>query len=83
MMTFENIYPERVFYYFGELAKIPHGSRNTKEISDYLVQFANNHELFSIQDEMNNLIIIKEASSGYENAAPVIIPGHMDLVCEK
>lgn len=83
MMTFENIYPERVFYYFGELAKIPHGSRNTKEISDYLVQFANNHELFSIQDEMNNVIIIKEASSGYENAAPVIIQGHMDMVCEK
>lgn len=82
-MTFENIYPERVFYYFGELAKIPHGSRNTKEISDYLVQFANNHELFSIQDEMNNVIIIKEASSGYENAAPVIIQGHMDMVCEK
>lgn len=83
MMTFENIYPERVFYYFGELAKIPHGSRNTKEISDYLVQFANDHELFSIQDEMNNVIIIKEASSGYENAAPVIIQGHMDMVCEK
>lgn len=83
MMTFENIYPERVFYYFGELAKIPHGSRNTKEISDYLVQFANNHELFSIQDEMNNVIIIKEASSGYENATPVIIQGHMDMVCEK
>ena len=82
-MTFENIYPERVFYYFGELAKIPHGSRNTKEISDYLVQFANNHELFSIQDEMNNVIIIKEASSGYENATPVIIQGHMDMVCEK
>lgn len=83
MMTFENIYPERVFYYFGELAKIPHGSRNTKEISDYLVQFANDHELFSIQDKMNNVIIIKEASSGYENAAPVIIQGHMDMVCEK
>lgn len=83
MMTFENIYPERVFYYFEELAKIPHGSRNTKEISDYLVQFANDHELFSIQDEMNNVIIIKEASSGYENAAPVIIQGHMDMVCEK
>ena len=83
MMTFENIYPERVFYYFGELAKIPHGSRNTKEISDYLVQFANEHELFCIQDEMNNVIIIKEATAGYETAAPVIIQGHMDMVCEK
>ena len=29
------------------------------------------------------MIIIKEATSGYENAAPVIFQGHMDMVCEK
>lgn len=83
MMTFENIYPDRVFYYFRELAKIPHGSRNTKEISDYLVQFAKTHELVCHQDAAGNVIIIKEAAAGYENASPVIIQGHMDMVCEK
>lgn len=82
-MTFENIYPERVFYYFSELAKIPHGSRNTKEISDYLVQFSKAHGLVCRQDALGNVIIFKEASSGYENAEPVIIQGHMDMVCEK
>lgn len=83
MMKSEKIYPERVFFYFGELAKIPHGSKNTKAISDYLVQFAKEHELFYIQDKMNNIIIKKDATAGYEDAAPVIIQGHMDMVCEK
>lgn len=32
--------PNRVFYYFEEICQIPHGSTNTKEISDYCVNFA-------------------------------------------
>ena len=31
MMKLENLYPERVFYYFEKLTEIPHGSRNTKQ----------------------------------------------------
>ena len=75
--------PEKVFYYFEEITKIPHGSRDTKRISDYLVGFAKDHNLKFIQDELNNVIIFKEASKGYENADSVIIQGHMDMVCEK
>ncbi len=83
MRVLENLQPERVFYYFEEIAKIPHGSGNTKQISDYLVAFAKEHNLEYYQDEINNVIIIKEATAGYENAEPVIIQGHMDMVCEK
>ena len=50
---------ERIFYYFNELTKIPHGSRNQKQLSDWLVQFAKDHGLRWIQDEMNNVIIYK------------------------
>ena len=74
---------EKVFYYFTELAKIPHGSRNTKQISDYLVDFAKNHNLEYYQVKSNNLVMIQEASAGYEAYSPVIIQGHMDMVCEK
>ncbi len=74
---------EKVFYFFTELAKIPHGSRNTKRISDYLVDFAKNHNLEYYQDKSNNVVMIQEASAGYEACAPVIIQGHMDMVCEK
>ena len=79
----EHLQPERVFYYFEKLCGIPHGSGNTKQISDYCVEFAKSIGLEYYQDADNNVIIIKEASEGYENADPVIIQGHLDMVCEK
>lgn len=83
MMLSEELYPQRVFYYFEQIAAIPHGSRNTKAISDFLVNFAKEHNLVWYQDENNNVVIVKEASAGYEAAEPIIIQGHMDMVCEK
>lgn len=74
---------QKVFDYFEQIAAIPHGSRNTKRISDYLVNFAKEHDLVSYQDEANNVIIVQEATAGYEDADTIIIQGHMDMVCEK
>ena len=78
-----NLESQRVFDYFEEISAIPHGSRNTKQISDYLVDFSKAHKLEHYQDESNNVVIIQEATAGYENADPIIIQGHMDMVCEK
>ena len=75
--------PEAVFRYFEEICAIPHGSYNTKAISDYLVSFAKNHNLRYIQDSLNNVILFGDATPGYEDHEPVIIQGHMDMVCEK
>ena len=75
--------PKSVFYYFEQLCAIPHGSGNTKAISNYLVSFAKEQGLRYIQDEANNVIIFGEASPGYEDHPPVILQGHMDMVCEK
>ena len=83
MRALENCEPKRVFYYFEELCKTPHGSGNTKQISDYLVSFAKEHGLEYVQDEMNNVVIYKPATEGYEDAPAVILQGHMDMVCEK
>ena len=55
MAVLESCEPKRVFHYFEEICKIPHGSGNTKQISDYLVQFAKDHGLKYIQDEMNKI----------------------------
>lgn len=82
-MDILNIYPERVFYYFTEIAKIPRGSGNEKEISDYLVNFAKQKGLFVYQDENNNVLIRKPATKGYENYKSIALQGHMDMVCEK
>jgi len=75
--------PAAVFGYFEEICSIPHGSRNTKLISDYLVNFAKSHELRYIQDDADNVIIFGDATPGYEDHAPIILQGHMDMVCEK
>ncbi len=79
----KNLKPEKVFYYFEEVTRIPRGSGNEKEISDYLLNLANNKGWDVIQDEFLNIIIRKPATSGYENAPVVMIQGHMDMVCEK
>lgn len=83
MGILSNLEPKPVFDYFEEICKIPHGSTNTKAISDYCVKFAKEHHLNHIQDDVNNVIIFKKGTDGYENAAPVILQGHLDMVCEK
>ena len=83
MRILENLEPQDVFYYFEEICKIPHGSGNTGQISDYLKAFADEHGLYCRQDELNNIIMVKEASKGYEDHEPVLLQGHMDMVAVK
>lgn len=83
MQRLDHSIANRVFYYFQEISKIPHGSGNTKAISDYCVSFAKEHNLKYYQDEINNVIIVREATPGYEHHKPYILQGHLDMVCEK
>ena len=80
MGVLSNLEPKKVFYYFEEITKIPHGSGNVEQISNFLVDFAKAHGLFYIQDAMKNVIMVKEATPGYENEPVVILQGHMDMV---
>lgn len=83
MSVLSHLQPQSVFHYFEEICRIPHGSGNVKQISDYLKQFADSRGLECIQDEMFNVIIIKEATLGYEEEEAVILQGHMDMVAVK
>lgn len=78
-----NLKPEKVFHFFEEMSKIPRTSGNEKAISDWLVAFGKERGLETIQDEALNVIIKKPGTKGYEDKAPVIIQGHMDMVGEK
>ncbi len=80
MRVLENLEPKKVFYYFEEICRIPHGSGNVEAISDYLKNFATKRGLEVIQDKIKNIIIIKAASEGYEAEPAVILQGHMDMV---
>lgn len=79
----DNLEPKKVFQYFEEICSIPHGSGNVDAISDYLVDFAKVRGLWWAQDELKNVIIIKEASPGKEDSPAVMIQGHMDMVAVK
>lgn len=83
MSKLAGLEPQQVFRYFEDLCGIPHGSGNTKGVSDYCAAFAREHGLSCIQDEMNNIIIVKEATKGYEHAPAVILQGHLDMVAVK
>ena len=83
MRKLAGLNPEPVFSYFEQLCAIPHGSGNTKMISDFLVAFAKEQGLRYVQDEHNNVIIFKDGSKGYEDHPTVILQGHIDMVTEK
>jgi dipeptidase D len=83
MAVLSDLAPKDVFSYFEKLCAVPHGSGNTEIISDLCAGFARELGLRHRQDGANNLVIWKDASPGYENAAPVILQGHMDMVCAK
>ncbi|WP_455539295.1 aminoacyl-histidine dipeptidase [Terrisporobacter sp.] len=82
-LQLENLKPKEVFNYFSEISKIPRGSGNEKQVSDYLANEGRRLGLEVIQDESFNVLIKKTATKGYENSPTVIIQGHMDMVCEK
>ena len=79
----KNIEPKEVFKWFEKISKIPRESGNEKEISDFLVKFAEERNFEVYRDFANNVIIKKYGTLGYENKNAVIIQGHMDMVCEK
>lgn len=81
--SLKSLESKSVFEWFSEISKIPRESGHEKEISDFLVKFAKDRNLEVYQDKENNVIIKKKAFAGYENLSPVIIQGHMDMVCEK
>ena len=83
MRVLEGLKPEKVFYYFEEISKIPRDSGREMQISNYLLNLAKSKGWEVIQDEHLNIIIRKPATKGYENAPTVMIQGHMDMVCEK
>ena len=83
MRVLEKLEPRSVFCFFEDLCRIPHGSGNTKAISDYCVRFAQERGLRCVQDAVNNIIIWKDGTPGYENAPTVILQGHLDMVAEK
>lgn len=83
MGVLSGLEPQIVFDYFEEICNVPRGSHNNKAISDFLADFAKKNGLKYRQDELGNVVIFVPGTPGYEDKIPVILQGHMDMVCEK
>lgn len=83
MTVLSDLQPQDVFRYFEELSAVPRESGHTDKVAEYLLQFAEKHNLESYRDQANNVIIRKAATAGYENSDIMILQGHHDMVCEK
>lgn len=75
--------PSEVLSIFEDICNIPHVSYHEQELSDFCVAFAKERGLYYEQDELGNVVIIKEATEGYEDVEPMIIQGHLDMVGDK
>lgn len=75
--------PQRVFYYFQKICSIPHGSGDMCKIASFCEDFAKQNSLEYVRDDFNNVVIYKKGTKGYEESQPVILQGHLDMVCQK
>lgn len=75
--------PTIIWQYFKEILEIPRPSKKEEKIIAYLLDFGKKHNLETIQDEIGNVLIRKEATVGMENKKWVVLQSHIDMVCEK
>lgn len=66
---------------FAQLNAIPRPSHHEERVADYLCNFAKAHGLRYQRDKENCVVIEKDATPGYEDATPIVILNHMDMVC--
>lgn len=69
--------------YFFEISKIPRKPGEEAKIADYLVSFAQERNFKYYRDDINNVVIWKEASYGYEDKGVLALQSHVDMICEK
>ena len=79
----QGLAPAAVFTVFAQLCAIPHGSGNTEKITAYCLAYARRLGLACESDRFGNVIIRKSASPGRGDRPPVILQGHLDMVCEQ
>ena len=75
--------PERLWYYFGEICKIPRPSRKEAQIAAWVMEKGREFGLEVLNDTTGNVLIRKKATVGMENRPVIILQSHLDMVCEK
>ncbi len=81
-MEYNQLEPKKFFTYFKNISDIPRGSGNESAVARYVYDTvcALGHE--AAMDDANNVFVRAKATPGYEDRAPIMMQGHLDMVCE-
>ena len=83
MSKYDTLQPKSVWQIFAELSKVPRGSGNETGVVNMLKAWADAQGLKWRDDAVGNLLVEIPGSKGREKAKPVLVQGHVDMVCEK
>lgn len=79
----ESLAPQSVWRFFSGIAAVPRPSKREQKIRAYVKQLAESHKFKVREDAIGNLLIEVPATKGCENTPPIVLQGHLDMVCEK
>ena len=71
---------QKVYDIFRQLNAIPRPSHHEERVADFLCRYAESLGLDYSRDKENCVVIRKTASPGCENAEPIVLLNHMDMV---
>lgn len=77
----EGFSPSRVLRHFEDICAIPHASGHEAALGDHVLALAKAQGLESLRDEAGNILVRVPATAGYECAPPLLVQGHLDMVC--
>ncbi len=83
MSAIVNLNPRLVWELFDAITQVPRPSKKEGRIIEYLVHFAQSHQIEYRKDAIGNVVMRKPATAGFEAHPTVVLQAHMDMVCEK
>ena len=78
-----NVEPREVWKNFVLLNEVPRPSKKEERVIEFLISFAKQNNLAYKQDEVGNLVIVKESTADMINRETVVLQSHVDMVHEK
>lgn len=82
-MTVRDLKPKLVWECFDKITKVPRPTHHLGKMKDFLVEWAQRHNLRYATDEVGNVVMYCPATPGHENAPTIVLQGHQDMVAEK
>lgn len=82
-MKITDLQPKLLWECFDEITKVPRPTHHLEKMKQFLVDWADKHNIPVKTDEVGNVCMTKPATPGHENAPVIILQGHQDMVAEK